>query len=230
VDVLADGAGSSGVVGGTLKDATLRMLDANGTELMSDDNSGAGLDARMMITPNASGTYYFDVGANGAELGTYTLRLREMYSGVADPLQAAQWYLPALGLDKLGGQVSGAGVTVGMVDDGIDTAHPDLQGRINFALAYDAQFKTTDGNHKYPPLVGLPQMPTERLLLASLLANKTTRLALSALRPTRKSSRPESSGPWTRSPMRWAINTSSMSVTTVGVRSARSPTTSTARR
>ena len=155
-DLLANGAGSSGVVGGTLKDATLRLIDASGTVLMDDDNSGAGLDARLLITPSADGTYYFDVGANGTELGTYTLRLRELYSGVADPLQSAQWYLPALGLDKLNGQVSGAGVTVGMVDDGIDTAHPDLQGRIDFAQAYDAQFKTTDGKHKYPPMMGLP--------------------------------------------------------------------------
>jgi Ca2+-binding RTX toxin-like protein/subtilisin-like proprotein convertase family protein len=147
-DVLAFGAGSSGVTGGTLKDATLRLLDASGNELMQDDNSGAALDARLLITTTADGTYYFDVGSNGAELGTYTLRLRELYSGVADPLQSAQWYLPALGLDKLNGQISGAGVTVGMIDDGIDTSHPDLQGRIDFAQAYDAGFKTTDGNHK----------------------------------------------------------------------------------
>ncbi|MBV5277082.1 S8 family serine peptidase, partial [bacterium] len=59
-----------------------------------------------------------------------------------------QWYLPALGVDKLNGQISGAGITIGMVDDGIDTSHPDLQGRIDFSHAYDAQFKTTDGNHK----------------------------------------------------------------------------------
>lgn len=150
VDVLADGAGSSGVVGGTLKDATLRMIDASGTELMQDDNSGAGLDSRMLITPSSDGTYYFDVGANGAELGSYTLRLRELYSGVADPLQSAQWYLPALGLDKLNGQVSGAGITVGMVDDGIDTAHPDLQARIDFAKSFDTVYDTQDGKNKIP--------------------------------------------------------------------------------
>ena len=150
VDVLADGAGSSGVVGGTLKDATLRWIDADGTELMQDDNSGAGQDSRLLITPTTDGTYYFDVGANGDELGTYTLRLRELYSGVADPLQSAQWYLPALGVDKLNGQVTGAGITVGMVDDGIDTAHPDLQARIDFAKSYDTVSDTQDGKNKIP--------------------------------------------------------------------------------
>lgn len=150
VDVLADGAGSSGVTGGTLKDATLRMIDADGKDLLHDNDSGAGLDSRMLITPSTDGTYYFDVGANGAELGTYTLRLRELYSGVADPLQSAQWYLSALGLDRLNGQVSGAGVTVGMVDDGIDTAHPDLQMRIDFAQSYDTVYDTADGKNKIP--------------------------------------------------------------------------------
>jgi Ca2+-binding RTX toxin-like protein/subtilisin-like proprotein convertase family protein len=156
VDVLANGFASSGGVGGTLGDATLRVLDATGKELLQDDNSGAGLDARVMLTPGTSGTYYFDVGANGAAAGSYTLRLRELYSGLADPLQSAQWYLSALGVDRLNGQLSGAGVTVGMVDDGIDTSHPDLQSQIDFSQAYDAQFKTSDGNHKYPPMVGLP--------------------------------------------------------------------------
>ena len=147
-DVLANGAGSSGVVGGNLADATLRLLDASGALLMSDDDSGAGLDPRLVITAETSGTLYFDVGANGAATGTYTLRLRELYSGQADPMQSAQWYLPALGLDRLNGLITGAGITVGMVDDGIDTSHPDLQARIDFALAYDAQFSTQDGNHK----------------------------------------------------------------------------------
>jgi len=155
-DVLADGAGSSGVVGGTLKDATLRLLDATGAELMHDDNSGAALDSRLLITPTADGTYYFDVGANGAELGTYTLRLRELYSGEADPLQSAQWYLPALGLDKLNGQITGAGITVGMVDDGIDTAHPDLINRIDIARSFDTVYDTQGGGNKIP----YPTIPT----------------------------------------------------------------------
>ena len=150
VDVLALGAGSSGVVGGNLADSTLRLLDANGNELLSDDNSGAGQDSHLIITPTTSGVYYFDVGANGAATGSYTLRLRELYSGVADPLKAAQWYLPALGVDRLNGQITGAGVTVGMVDDGIDTAHPDLQSRIDFALSYDTVYDTQDGKNKIP--------------------------------------------------------------------------------
>ena len=183
VDVLGDGAGSSGVIGGTLKDSTLRMLDASGNELMQDDNSGAGLDSHLMITPASSGTYYFDVGSNGAELGSYTLRLRELYSGVTDPLESAQWYRTALGLDMLDGQVTGTGVTIGLVDDGIDTSHPDLRGRIDFSQNYDAQFKTNDGQHKYPPLIGLPPDGHGTLVAGIMVATQNNETGIVGIAP-----------------------------------------------
>ena len=150
IDVLADGSG----IGGTLPDATLRLLDASGTEQGFDDNSGAGKDAHLQFAPAISGDFYLDVAARFGETGTYTVRVRELYSGVADPLAAAQWYLEQAGILELDGQYSGAGITIGMVDDGVDTAHPDLQANLNFSMAYDTQFDTRDGQHKYPPLIG----------------------------------------------------------------------------
>ena len=151
-DVLGDGSGS----GGTLKDGTLRLLDASGNELAQDDNSGAGNDAHLQFTVTNTGDYYLEVGGNNSQTGTYTMRVRELYSGVADPLQSAQWYLSALGLDSLRGEITGAGVTVGVVDEGIDTSHPDLQEQLLPALAFDTQFDTADGRPKYPVLVGPP--------------------------------------------------------------------------
>ena len=186
VDVLGEGAGSSGVVGGTLKDSTLRLLDTSGKELMFDDNSGAGLDAHLIIPANSSGAYYFDVGSNGVEIGTYTLRLRELYSGVADPLESAQWYRTALGLDRLNGQVSGAGVTIGMIDDGIDISHPDLQGRIDFSQSYDAQFRTADGQHKYPPLIGLPLDGHGTLVAGIMVASQNNETGIVGIAPDAK--------------------------------------------
>ncbi len=164
LDVLADGSGA----GGTLKDANLRLLDAQGTEVAFDDNSGAALDARLQFTPSNGGEYYLDVGSNGAETGTYTVRVRELYSGVADPLQSAQWYLSAAGIDRLNGQITGAGVTVGVVDDGIDTSHPDLKNQLNSELAYDTQFNTQNGAPKYPVLVGPPD--NHGTLVAGIIA------------------------------------------------------------
>lgn len=147
---LLDQLGNGDGAGGTLKDGFLRILDASGNEIAADDNSGAGSDARLIFTPQSSQTYYFEVSGNGTETGTYTLRLRELYGGIADPLKSAQWYLPALGLEQLNNQYSGAGISIGMVDDGIDTAHPDLQSRIDFALSYDAVSKMSDGKNKIP--------------------------------------------------------------------------------
>jgi Ca2+-binding RTX toxin-like protein len=152
LDVLANGDGG----GGTLQDATLRLLDATGQEIAFDDNSGAGLDAHLQFTAAQDGDYHLDVGSNGIQNGTYTVRVRELYSGIADPLKSAQWYLAALGLDELNGQITGAGVKVAVVDEGIDTSHPDLQNQLDFALDYDTQFDTPDGQPKYPLLVGPP--------------------------------------------------------------------------
>ncbi len=152
LDVLAYGSSS----GGTLPDATLRLIDTHGQEIASDDNSGAGLDAHLQFTAPNDGDYYLDVSSNGTDTGTYTVRLRELYSGIADPLRTAQWYLDAIGLAPLSGQITGADVTIGMIDDGIDTAHPDLQQQIDFADSSDASRDTQYGNHKInlPPPLG----------------------------------------------------------------------------
>ena len=152
IDVLADGNGA----GGTLADSQLRLIGPDGVEVAADDNSGAGKDSHLQIAPTTSGTYYLDISSRFGELGTYTARVRELYSGVADPLAAAQWYLEQSGVLELDGQYTGAGITVSVVDDGIDMSHPDLQENLNFSLAYDTQFDTQDGNPKYPYLVGPP--------------------------------------------------------------------------
>ncbi len=96
LDVLADGDGA----GGTLTDSTLRVLDAQGNEIAIDDNSGAGLDSHIQFTPSVSGEYYLDVGSRGDATGTYTLRVRELYSGVADPLASSQWYIDQSGIAR----------------------------------------------------------------------------------------------------------------------------------
>ena len=157
IDALAAGAGASN---GTLQDATLRLLDSEGNVVAWDDDSGAGLDAHIQFTVNTTGDYYVDVGSNDGKIGSYTVRLRELYSGIADPLKGGQWYLNALGLDTLGTDISGAGITIGVVDDGIDYSHPDLTTQINKALGYDTQFSNSqtpgDGQPKYPNLIGLP--------------------------------------------------------------------------
>lgn len=145
LDVL--GAGGAG---GTLADAQLHLLDSQGNSLAWDDNSGAAQDAHLQFTAASTGDYYVDVSGGNGSTGSYTVRLRELYSGQADPMIGAQWYLVSSGLDQLNGQITGAGVEIGMIDDGINTFHPDLQARINFGDSYDASGNTADGKHKLP--------------------------------------------------------------------------------
>lgn len=151
VDQLGAGAGY-----GTLTDGTLRVIDPDGLEVASDTDSGAGLDAKLVFTAERTGRYFFEAKADYDQVGTYVLRLRELYSGVEDPLAPQQFYLDALGIYDVSDRYTGAGVTVGVIDDGIEYAHPDLMNQIDFAGDTDEQFGSDDGRHKYPDFIPYP--------------------------------------------------------------------------
>ena len=149
VDVLAAGAES-----GTLSDSFLQVFDSQGVLLNSNDDSGAGFDSRIKLSGGENGqTVYFSVSGNSGVTGTYQLRLRENYTGDFDPLVSEQWYRESLHVTDLGGEYTGAGITIGVIDDGVDYAHPDLQNQLDFSIDYDYQFNTESGEHKHvlPP-------------------------------------------------------------------------------
>ena len=150
IDVLGLGDGA-----GTLPDSTLRLLGPDGAQVAFDKDSGAGRDAEVYYTPTQTGDYFFEVSGSGDASGSYTLRLRELYNGFEDPLSGQQSYLEELGLAKLNGEYSGAGITVGVIDDGVEYAHPDLVNQIDFQGSMDAQYQTEDGRHKHPDIVPL---------------------------------------------------------------------------
>ncbi|NDD11129.1 MAG: hypothetical protein EB072_00440 [Betaproteobacteria bacterium] len=151
IEALAQGS----VNGGSLRDSELRLLSADGKQLLFDDDGGAGKDSRLEFVPASSSDYFIEISGAGAATGTYALRLRELYSGISDPLKSSQWYLDALGTDRLGRSYSGSGVTIGVVDAGVDSSHPDLVTQLVANLGYDAEFNTINGDPKYPPLMGV---------------------------------------------------------------------------
>ena len=151
-DLLGAGSGQA-----ALSDGRLRIYTEDGQLIRADDDSGAGEDARILYTTSVATTLWASVSGDDGSTGTYDLRVRKMFNGTYDPLASEQWYRTQLGVTAIGGEYSGAGVLVGIVDDGIDYSHVDLQGALNYELDFDAQFPgSTDGAyHKYPEF-GLP--------------------------------------------------------------------------
>jgi hypothetical protein len=71
---------------GTLTDPLFDgIYDADGVFLegTTDDDSGDGLNSRLLFSPNLSGTYYLSAGAFGANIGSYQLTLDQVGWGYA---------------------------------------------------------------------------------------------------------------------------------------------------
>ena len=150
-DLLGAGSGQA-----SLTDGRLRIYTEDGLLIRGDDDSGAGEDARILYTTSTETTLWASVSGDDGSTGTYDLRVRKMFNGTYDPYASEQWYRDQLGVTELGGEYSGAGVLVGIVDDGIDYSHVDLQGALNYDLDFDAQFPGSDASyHKFPEF-GLP--------------------------------------------------------------------------
>ena len=67
------------------------------------------------------------------------------YPGVTgpDPLSPCQWDMPAINAAEAHEFATGAGVTVGVIDGGIDFTHPDLAGAIDVGLSCSFIFDDT---------------------------------------------------------------------------------------
>src|SRR6266516_1713432 len=66
----------------------------------------------------------------GSVLGLVSVMLLPPGPAVADSARAGQWYLGFLDVAKAHQYSEGAGVVVGLIDSGVDAAHPDLAGSV----------------------------------------------------------------------------------------------------
>ncbi|WP_425074086.1 DUF4214 domain-containing protein [Sagittula sp. S175] len=67
---------------------------------------------------------------------------------IDDPRYGAQWHLALLdGIETVWSDYSGAGVQVGVYDDGMDQTHEDLAANYNASLQFSGTSFTDDGRH-----------------------------------------------------------------------------------
>ena len=82
---------------GSLGDPLLRLFDANGNEVASNDDGGEGFNSRLEFTPSSSGNYYVSAEAFGSATGTYRLTMGAGSAAAAVPAMD----LPDDGLARL---------------------------------------------------------------------------------------------------------------------------------
>lgn len=83
-------AGQKVIIDATGFDTTLALRDAGGIALVSANGGGLGAEARILFTATAAGTYYIDVGGQGAATGRYALSIRA--DDVADDIATNATY------------------------------------------------------------------------------------------------------------------------------------------
>jgi subtilisin family serine protease len=66
-----------------------------------------------------------------------------------DPLYGLQTNLPALGIAAAHERAQGAGVTVALIDTGVDSRHPDLRDRISGSRSFVSAHSPTAGSYRH---------------------------------------------------------------------------------
>lgn len=83
----------------------------------------------------------------GMRAGWQGTVVHEVMVTISDPRYALQWHFDLIGdIETIWQEVSGAGVLVGVYDDGMDQDHPDLAANYNASLHYDG-ISNDDGTH-----------------------------------------------------------------------------------
>ncbi len=137
-DLRGAGAGD-----GTLADATLRLLDASGAFIDSDDDSGAGFDSSLAYTATATGTYFLSAeGYADYSTGTYVLAAFDDYVDVAGGIDTAA-------------QMSAGDTLTGLIDSNGDTDWLRITLTAGHRYAFDLQGLDSGGGDLADPLLRL---------------------------------------------------------------------------
>ncbi|MEI8142967.1 MAG: S8 family serine peptidase, partial [Chitinophagia bacterium] len=126
---LIGSAGDGSISNLTLADPYLWLRNSNGIALVSDNDSGIGLNSRIYYTPTSSGTYFLDVQESGVDAyGTYKLIVNSMpISGTLVLGTAQSGTINYAGDINLYSVNLTAGVTYGFSIDGSTLLDPFLE-------------------------------------------------------------------------------------------------------
>ncbi|MBP0616572.1 S8 family serine peptidase [Jiella mangrovi] len=125
--IAMDGTGSE-----PLYDPLVSLYDASGSQVAVETDDGANYHSELVYTASVSGTFYIDAGAwFDGQSGEYTISV-ELEEGITED---DQWHLGYLGdLEAIWADYTGAGVNVGVYDDGVQYTHHDLDGNYDPSL------------------------------------------------------------------------------------------------
>ena len=115
----------------------LELINSDGNRIDLDLDSGEGDAARITYRASSTGTFYLSTRSQDGTYGTYELSKKLLESGSTDPYEIYQWHLSNkngldLNIQSVWKDVSGEGVLVGVIDDGINYKHPDLNDNLDF--------------------------------------------------------------------------------------------------
>ncbi|MFM2043332.1 MAG: hypothetical protein RLY86_1908 [Pseudomonadota bacterium] len=156
--------------GGTLTDPYLRLFSSSGSLLAFNDDNGTVRDSLITFTATASGRHFLSAGGFSTTTGTYRLTAGGQQATPTDPdgplgsnrptdpLFASQWHLQstAAGINVLPvwADYTGRGVRIGILDQGIDSQHRDLDGNYSSGTSINSTTARaggtpvrTDDNH-----------------------------------------------------------------------------------
>lgn len=164
------------IVGGVSRDTDIdaELLDSTDTEALSDTAQDDHIFAFQGELD--AGTYYLKVkGAESTDTGRYTVRAVSLDindrlddrcsglsrgSGINDPLYGCQWHLDNddqfrnsagqdLRVEEVWPTYTGDGITVAVVDDGLDFNHEDLSANVDTSRNHNYDSNKTSINDYY---------------------------------------------------------------------------------
>ena len=132
---------------GSIPDPTLHLRNSEGTLLITSDDGGFGLNARIVFSARESGTYWLDAGSFGGRTGTFTVTASEITSTSAPDAPAG---------DIAGDVSSTAILTMGGEVDGSLESNTDkdwYRVTLTEGVEYTFDLKTTAPSQLDPHLV-----------------------------------------------------------------------------